>query len=379
MDADERDRATLADRSVSDAAHLRLERIGKRFGAVAAVESLSLSVARGEAVTLLGPSGCGKTTVLRMIAGLERPDGGFIEIAGRPVFSAEDGIDEPPERREIGMVFQNYAIWPHLTVAQNVGFPLKVRRLPAAEIRDRVAEALAVVGLAGLGERPATRLSGGQQQRVALARGLIHRPGLLLLDEPLSNLDAKLREQMRIELKLLQQRLGLTLIYVTHDQAEALGLSDRILLLNRGCIEQIGTPRELYEHPRSGFARDFLGKSVRLQGEIRAVAGPMVEVALACDPARTLACPMPADRVLGIGSPVEIAIRPEAIALAGPGEGATLSARVEAVLYQGERSECELSIGSESILLYLPPDRAVAPGDRIALAIRPGSLSLWPL
>src|SRR5579862_4809811 len=224
---------------------VRLDRLSKRFGPLTAVEDLSLEIGKGEAVTLLGPSGCGKTTTLRMIAGLETPNTGTISFNGIPVVSIADGINLPPERRKIGMVFQSYAIWPHMSVAQNVAFPLKVRHVPAAEIRARVAAALAMMGLAGLDDRPATRLSGGQQQRVALARALIHEPALLLLDEPLSNLDphllaqlhveiaqrlveqqqrrlVKLREQMRVELRLLQARLGLSLVYVTHDQTEAL-------------------------------------------------------------------------------------------------------------------------------------------------------------
>ena len=262
-------------------AFVHLDRLSKRYGAIVAVSKLSLEVARGEALTLLGPSGCGKTTTLRMIAGLETPDQGEISFDGVPVVSVAQRIDLPPERRNIGMVFQSYAIWPHMTVAQNVAFPLKVRGLPATEVRERVRAALSMIGLAGLEDRPATRLSGGQQQRVALARALIHEPGLILLDEPLSNLDVKLREQMRVEIKLLQRRLGLTLIYVTHDQTEALGLSDRIALMNRGRIEQIGSPRALYELPETEFVRDFLGKSVTLSGRVRGVANGVVAVELA--------------------------------------------------------------------------------------------------
>jgi iron(III) transport system ATP-binding protein len=358
---------------------LRLEGVSKRFGGTLAVADLSLTVARGEAVTLLGPSGCGKTTILRMIAGLETPDSGAIEIGGATVYARESRLNLPPETRNIGMVFQNYAIWPHLTVGENVGFPLRVRRLPATAIRARVGQALATVGLQGLEDRPATRLSGGQQQRVALARGLIHEPALMLLDEPLSNLDAKLREQMRLELKLLQQRLGLTLLYVTHDQNEALGLSDRIVLLHDGRVEQIGGPRELYERPRTVFARDFLGKSVLLRGEIATRQAGGVTVRLAGSDA-SIACATAHDSAFAPGAAIEIAIRPEAIRLAEPGDAnGALVGTVEAVLYQGERSECEVRIGEQAILVYLPPQRRVAPGDRVALAIAPESTSLWPL
>ena len=362
-----------------DRPFLRLEGLSRHFAATRAVADLSLMIARGEAVTLLGPSGCGKTTILRMIAGLETPDSGCIEIGGTMVYAREAGLNLPPEKRNIGMVFQNYAIWPHLTVGQNVGFPLRVRRVPAAEARARIAQALAMVGLEGLEDRPATRLSGGQQQRVALARGIIHEPALLLLDEPLSNLDAKLREQMRLELKLLQQRLGLTLLYVTHDQSEALGLSDRIVLLRSGQVEQIGAPRELYERPRTAFVRDFLGKSVLLRGEIAAGAAGGLMVRLAGSGA-LLACPPGANGSLAPGAPIEVAIRPEAIRLAEPGdEAAKLVGSVEAVLYQGERSECEVRIGDQAILAYVPPERRLAPGERVALAISPGAISLWPV
>jgi ABC-type Fe3+/spermidine/putrescine transport system ATPase subunit len=358
---------------------LRLDGLSKRFGATLAVADLSLTVTRGEAVTLLGPSGCGKTTILRMIAGLETPDSGAIAIGGDTVFSRASRLNLPPEKRKIGMVFQNYAIWPHLTVGENVGFPLRVRRLPRAIVRIRVGQALAMVGLEGLEDRPATRLSGGQQQRVALARGLIHEPALLLLDEPLSNLDAKLREQMRLELKLLQQRLDLTLLYVTHDQNEALALSDRILLLKAGRVEQIGGPRELYEQPRTPFVRDFLGKSVLLRGEILASAAQSVTVRLAGSET-VIACAAASGHGLAPGAAIEIAIRPEAIRLADreDGEG-TLVGSVEAVLYQGERSECEVRVGGQSMLAYVPPERRVARGDRVALAIAPESISLWPL
>ena len=362
-----------------DQPFLRLDGVSKRFGGTIAVADLSLTIARGEAVTLLGPSGCGKTTILRMIAGLETPDTGAIEIGGATVYARAARLNLPPEKRNIGMVFQNYAIWPHLTVGENVGFPLRVRRLPAAAVRTRVAQALAMVGLEGLEDRPATRLSGGQQQRVALARGLIHEPALLLLDEPLSNLDAKLREQMRLELKLLQQRLGLTLLYVTHDQSEALGLSDRIVLMQAGRVEQVGGPRELYEQPRTQFVRDFLGKSVLLRGEIAGREADRVAVRLAGSDS-LLRCFAAADRALLPGAAVEIAFRPEAIRLAQPGEEAdALVGSVEAVLYQGERSECEVRIGSQAVLAYLPPERRLARGDRVALSIAPGAISIWPL
>ncbi|HXQ50595.1 MAG TPA: ABC transporter ATP-binding protein [Stellaceae bacterium] len=359
---------------------VRLDRLSKRFGAVAAVTDLSLEVAKGEALTLLGPSGCGKTTILRMIAGLETPDTGSIAFDGVKVVSVAEGINLPPERRRIGMVFQSYAIWPHMSVAENVAFPLKVRHVPAPELRERVRAALAMIGLSGLEDRPATRLSGGQQQRVALARALIHEPALLLLDEPLSNLDVKLREQMRVELKLLQVRLGLTLVYVTHDQTEALSLSDRIAVMDRGRIEQIGSPRLLYERPETPFVRDFLGKSVTLSGRVRGVTNGKVAVELACGAGAAIECQAPAGFDLAPGREVEISVRPEAVRIEranGGAAGGALEGVVEAVLYQGERSECEVRVGSEAILVYAAPDIALARGDRIALSIAPDAPRVW--
>jgi iron(III) transport system ATP-binding protein len=280
----------------------------------------------------------------------------------------------------MGMVFQSYAIWPHMTVAANVGFPLRVRHVASAEIRARVTKALAMVGLDGLEDRPAPRLSGGQQQRVALARALVYEPEILLLDEPLSNLDVKLREQMRLELKLLQQRLGLTLIYVTHDQTEALSLSDRIVMMNQGRIEQIGAPRDLYERPRTRFVRDFLGKSITLPGTVRKLDADRICVALGAD-GTLLDCRRAADIDFTPDAAVEVSIRPESIRLGRPERAgwAALNGTVVAVLYQGERSECEVRIGATSILVYVPPEVALSRGQAIELAIATDAISVWPL
>jgi iron(III) transport system ATP-binding protein len=231
-----------------------------------ALQGISLEVAAGEFFTLLGPSGCGKTTVLRSIAGLETPTGGAIRIAGEVVFSATQGINVAPNRRDISMVFQSYAIWPHMTVGANVAFPLETMPLSRAERSEHVRRTLELVGLAGYAERPAPQLSGGQQQRVALARALVKNAQLLLLDEPLSNLDAKLREQMRDELRDLQRRVGTTTIYVTHDQDEALAMSDRIALMRDGRVVETGSPEDLYLRPRKRFTAEFLGRTVILSG-----------------------------------------------------------------------------------------------------------------
>jgi iron(III) transport system ATP-binding protein len=244
---------------------LRVENLTKRFGADAAVDGLSLAIEPGLLFTLLGPSGCGKTTTLRCVAGLERPDAGEIEVAGRTLFSSGRGIAVPPNRRGLGMVFQSYGLWPHMTVHDTVAFPLVVAprrsRPPAAEVRRRVERALAIVQLEGLEDRNATDLSGGQQQRLALARALVVEPPLLLMDEPLSNLDARLRDDMRLELKRMQRELGVTSLYVTHDQAEALALSNLVAVMRDGRIEQVGRPRDIYERPGSRFVAEFLGSA----------------------------------------------------------------------------------------------------------------------
>ena len=242
--------------------NIELSSLTKIFGSgFVAVDSVGLRAKEGEMITLLGPSGCGKTTTLRMVAGLEQATSGSIRIGDRDVYNAALGINVPPENRGLGMVFQSYAIWPHMTVAQNVAYPLRMRRVAPDRQRELVSKILATVGMADQGEKMATKLSGGQQQRVALARALVFDPAILLLDEPLSNLDAKLREHMRIELKQTQKRVGLTALYVTHDQEEALTLSDRIVVMNKGKIEQVGTPQEIYQAPATRFVADFIGKA----------------------------------------------------------------------------------------------------------------------
>ena len=240
-----------------------------RYGAVTAVRGVSFTVAAGEHLTLLGPSGCGKTTTLRAIAGLERPTSGEIRIGGTPVFSSSPSVNIPAERRGLSMVFQSYAIWPHMTVFDNVAYGLRVRKRPAAEVAKRVREALELVQLGDLGDRSASKLSGGQQQRVALARAFVFSPSVLLFDEPLSNLDAKLRAEMRVELKELQRRLDITSVYVTHDLEEALAISDRIIVMRDGVIAQVGTPGEIYDRPRNTFVADFVGSANLIRGRRR--------------------------------------------------------------------------------------------------------------
>lgn len=236
--------------------------VTKKFGDFRALDGLSFSVREGGTLALLGPSGCGKTTMLRCLAGLETPEEGFISIAGKVVFDSARGINLNPEDRGLGVVFQSYAVWPHMSVIDNVGFPLRVRGVTAAERRERAMKILELVGLSGYADRSATQLSGGQQQRVALARALVHNPSLVLFDEALSNLDAALREHMRLELKALQDRLGFTALYVTHDQGEALGLAETIILMNAGTIDTSGLARDVYMKHRTSFAARFFGLNI---------------------------------------------------------------------------------------------------------------------
>ena len=248
---------------------VRIEHVFKRFGDVTAVSDFDLTVKDGEFVSLLGPSGCGKTTSLRMIAGFERATEGEIYIGDHCVSSHIKNTFVPPEKRDIGMVFQSYAVWPHMTVTENVAYPLKIQKVPKEERAARVAEMLKLVHLDEYGSRYPHQLSGGQQQRVALARALVMRPGLLLLDEPLSNLDAKLRESMRFEISSIQKELGITVIYVTHDQSEAMTMSDRVVVMSRGVIQQIGTPYEIYRNPANKMVADFIGLVNFGEGEVQ--------------------------------------------------------------------------------------------------------------
>jgi ABC-type Fe3+/spermidine/putrescine transport system ATPase subunit len=365
---------------------LQLTGVRKLFGPIAAVDGASLEIARGEVFTLLGPSGCGKTTTLRLVAGLEYPDAGEITLRGRVVASPARRAFVAPHKRNLGMVFQSYAIWPHMTVFANVAYPLELRGVTRAAIRERVARVLELVGLAGLEERAATLLSGGQMQRLALCRALVYEPDLLLLDEPFSNLDAKLREQMRVELKLLQRRLGVTVLFVTHDQIEALSLSDRIAVMQRGRVEQVGAPRDLYERPASAFVRDFLGQTVILRGTVKELDAASGTATVALDDAlagSTLRGRAAPDAKLTVGAPAHGAIRPEDIEVAGDGATATtanaLSGTIDALLFVGDRYEARVGLGGEQrVLLLLPRAREWREGQRLRLAFPPELVSIWP-
>jgi iron(III) transport system ATP-binding protein len=340
-------------------------------GAVDALAGVSFEVKPGSFFTLLGPSGCGKTTTLRSVAGLERPDEGEIMIGERKVFSSTDGIFVPGNKREIGMVFQSYAIWPHMTVFKNVAYPLKAKYRPRAEVEEKVHRALKLVGLEDLRDRLAPRLSGGQQQRVALARALVGEPSVLLLDEPLSNLDAKLRNQMRWELKELQRRLGTTTLYVTHDQIEALAISDEIALMNRGRIVQRGTPREIYASPVNEFAADFIGAANILRGRLVGAADERGRARVET-PVGTLVATQKwhgGERDDG----VLVAFRPEQVAIFFQGRPASeenlLKGELEGFTYLGESTELHVRVGNQKIQAKGAPNIALSRGAEVYLQI----------
>jgi putative spermidine/putrescine transport system ATP-binding protein len=334
-------------------AFLELDRVSKAYGAHVAVSLLQLGVAKGEFISLLGPSGCGKTTTLQMIAGFVALTSGAIRLDGQDLQRVR------PSKRGLGIVFQSYALFPHMTAAENVAFGLEMRGTPRAERELLVREMLKLVGLEGLADRHPRRMSGGQQQRVALARALVIRPHLLLLDEPLSNLDAKLREEMQIELRQIQRTLGTTTVLVTHDQAEALALSDRIVVMNAGRVEQIGTPQETYERPASAFVSNFLGKTNEFLGEIRHTGG--VAIGASTWPAP----PGP------VGA-VTVAVRPEKVGFAAEAT-AGVAGRVLTRIFQGNHwlFQCETEAGPALVIAQNGGQALPAEGDAVRLDWRP--------
>ena len=328
----------------SSQADVRFEGVEKRYGDVHAVRTLDLDIPKGGFFGLLGPSGCGKTTTLRMIAGFEKPTRGEVFIRGRRV------TDVPAHKRDFGMVFQNYALFPHLTVAQNVAFGLKMRRVARGEMEQRVREALDTVKLHGMHERYPKQLSGGQQQRVALARAIVIRPAVLLLDEPLGALDKMLREDMQVELRELQQRLGITTVFVTHDQEEALTMSDRVAVMRAGRIEQIGAPADIYERPRTEFVAGFLGASNFLDGEVvgREEASDVID--LGGHRVRVPATTLPP------GGSLRVAVRPEKIRLSPDPNADGLSATVRDIVYRGASTHVWVEHAGGRLLAYLQND-----------------------
>jgi iron(III) transport system ATP-binding protein len=353
---------------------------GERRGRVLAVDHISLDVQEGELFTLLGPSGCGKTTTLRSIAGLETPDEGAISVAGRVLFSSKTRTRIPASQRGLGMVFQSYAIWPHMNVYENVAFPLQVlprsRRLKRSQIREKVERALTVVKLDDLATRDATALSGGQQQRLALARALVMEPALLLLDEPLSNLDAKLRDDMRFELKRLQREIGITCIYVTHDQVEALAMSNEVAVMRDGKIEQVGKPREIYEAPKTRFVADFIGTSNFIDGVVegKRSGGYLVRTALG-------QLEVPSEVQHNAGAAVVVSARPEHIALTtdrnGSGPNRWLG-RVGARAFLGEVVDHVVAVGPTELRVRCNSTISIPPETDVMLVFNQEALTLIP-
>jgi iron(III) transport system ATP-binding protein len=336
---------------------------------VEAVRGVSFTILEGEFYTLLGPSGCGKTTTMRCIAGLEHTTRGEISVQGKVVSSPGKNVFVPPNKRDIGMVFQSYAIWPHMTVFQNVAFPLSVAgiRTKSKEMHDRVEEALALVEMEGYSDRFATQLSGGQQQRLALARALVRRPALLLLDEPLSNLDARLRDTMRTELRALQRRLGITTLYVTHDQTEALSMSSRIAVMENGEIVQEATPRELYRAPANAFVAEFLGVSNRIACTV-SEAGAANECAVDTSFGRIRVTALAGTAA---GSTGVVTIRPEHLRVHRGGAGMPngFAARVSSIAFFGEQSECRLELNGVTLRARVPSDTELTGGDDVWLEL----------
>ena len=337
--------------------NIPIRNVKKCFGDTVVLRDFTQEFREGEFITLLGPSGCGKTTMLRMIAGFERPTQGEIAIGEQVVSSKKVFI--PPEKRDIGMVFQSYAVWPHMTVFDNVAYPLRIKKLPKGEVEHRVEALLQVVHLGRYAQRLPGQLSGGQQQRVALARALVMNPRLLLLDEPLSNLDAKLREGMRYEIKEIQRELGITVVYVTHDQTEAMAMSDRIVVINRGVIQQVGTPQEIYRPPANQFVADFVGRVDFLRGAVR--GGRIQLTGLG----QSLRYDGPCT------GEVVVAVRPESLSLARPGEG-QLTGSIVNKYYLGDISDLRVDVGGAVIRLIAPPEicDTMERGAQVALGIR---------
>jgi putative spermidine/putrescine transport system ATP-binding protein len=337
---------------------LRLQRATKRFGDVHALKDATLAIRRGELMTLLGPSGCGKTTLLNLIAGFIAADGGEIEIDGQRV------NDLPTYKREIGMMFQNYALFPHMSAADNVGYGLRMRGVPKLEVQRRVDEALALVRLTGVEERRPSQLSGGQQQRVALARALVISPKVLLLDEPFSALDRNLRASMQIEIKEIQRQLGVTTVFVTHDQSEALALSDRLAVMFEGCIRQVGTPAEIYRRPADRFVASFVGDVNVLPARVDSIGGETVTVALGQERvtvrAAALAGGSAAERV-------ELFVRPEQLRLVGYGESAAIGGTVAAHVYQGGHFDIYVNV------------EGLAAGRVLIRSSEPDAATRWPI
>ncbi len=352
--------------------YVEVQGLVKLFGNDRAVDDVSFSVPKGTFLTLLGPSGCGKTTTLMSIAGLHTIDAGKICVGGVVYTAPAEGLFLPPEKRDIGMVFQSYAIWPHMTVAQNVAYPLEIRNVERAEIESRVADVLRLVGLGQMAGKLATQLSGGQQQRAALARAIVSRPRLLLFDEPLSNLDLKLREQMRLELKRIQHEVGITSIYVTHDQAEALVMSDEIIVMSKGRIQQKGRPREIYSRPVNAYVSNFIGIANLLKGLVIAVTAPgRGDVELTAGSRKAvLSCMLGAG--IAAGAEVVISVRPENVAATRLNGGSpSLEGEVIQAIFLGNCIDCRVRWGEFEWKVLAHPRTGLKAGEKVYLRLDP--------
>jgi len=348
--------------------YFQVENLVKWFGDDKAVDGISFGIDKGAFLTLLGPSGCGKTTTLMSIAGLHIIDGGRIEVGGLTYTEPERGIFMPPENRDIGMVFQSYAIWPHMTVTQNVAYPLEIRKVEQSEIDDRVADVLELVGLTDMAEKMATQLSGGQQQRASLARAIVAKPRLLLFDEPLSNLDLKLREQMRVELKRIQNEVGITSIYVTHDQAEALVMSDEIIVMSKGHIEQSGGPLEIYSRPINKYVSNFIGVANLLDGRVAKVTEPGRGEVMVEQGGKTAQLPCQLGEGVGDGDETTLSIRPENVHAVRESTGNNcLEGEIEHAIFLGNHVDCRVRWGDFEWKVIAHPRDHLKAGEKIFL------------
>lgn len=363
---------------------IRVEKLRKTYvshdkSAVHAIRDTSFKIEEGEFYTLLGPSGCGKTTTLRCIAGFEEPEEGEIWIEDQLVYSRVQHVNVPAQKRNFGIVFQSYAIWPHMTVYQNVAFPLVHgrRRVPKKEVKERVRMALELTQLEGLADRPAPFLSGGQQQRVALARALVHEPRVLLLDEPLSNLDSSLRENMRMEIRELSKRLKITTLYVTHDQLEALTMSDRVAVMNMGKIVQEGSSLDIYKAPSNRFVADFIGTANLIKGVVS--TGNKNGLGEVKTGAGTIRCTLSEDAVAG--EEVVVMVRPEDITVceetARPDHN-VIEGRMDTVVFTGETLDCKVSVSGQQLRLKLHPSTSLEPGSKVHLYLAPERCRVLP-